>query len=272
MNNYETYFLLFIIYAFLGWLIEVIHEVITTGKLVNRGFLIGPYCPIYGFGGLFIKLFISKYSDDPIVMFVLAIFACSILEYFTSYIMEKLFNARWWDYSNRKFNINGRICLGTMIPFGALCLFSVYILNPFLFSLFDKMDTTIKYISYIIFIIFVTDIFVSTFILKSIKDDIKKIDLDNTEEISKKVKESIPKLSWIKRRIVLAFPDAKYIKEKIKNNIDFVITKERKKQEKIRIETEAEIKKIKLESDYKIQKIKEKAEDKIKKLNKTKEK
>ena len=114
--NVSVYFILFIIYAMIGWFIEIINGLIQTKKFVNRGFLIGPYCPIYGVGGILITLLLSKYYDDPIVLFFMGIAVCGILEYLTSYIMEKFFKARWWDYSKRKFNINGRICLETIIP------------------------------------------------------------------------------------------------------------------------------------------------------------
>ena len=101
---------LFITYSIIGWVIEEIDILILQKKVVNRGFLIGPYCPIYGFGSLFIILFLNKYLDDPIVLFFMTMISCGILEYLTSFIMEKIFKTRWWDYSDEKFNINGRIC------------------------------------------------------------------------------------------------------------------------------------------------------------------
>jgi len=108
--------MLFFIYAILGWIIETTLVSIEKKKFVNRGFLIGPYCPIYGFGGLAITILLKNYTKDPIVLFLMAVIICACLEYFTSYIMEKLFKARWWDYSKKKYNINGRICLETIIP------------------------------------------------------------------------------------------------------------------------------------------------------------
>ena len=86
-------FLLFMTYSFIGWLMEVICKLIETKKIINRGFLIGPYCPIYGWGCLLITMLLNKYVDDPLVLFVMAIIICSILEYVTSYLMEKLFKA-----------------------------------------------------------------------------------------------------------------------------------------------------------------------------------
>ena len=113
---------------------EVIGKLITLKRFINRGFLIGPYCPIYGAGAILITFLLKKYTEDPITLFIMAILVCGILEYLTSYFMEKIYHARWWDYSQRKFNINGRVCLNTIIPFGLLGMFIIYISNPFLIS------------------------------------------------------------------------------------------------------------------------------------------
>ena len=128
----RVYFLLFLAYSFLGWLMEVIGKLIQLKRFINRGFLIGPYCPIYGCGALLITFLLKKYIDDPFTLFIMAILLCGTLEYLTSYFMEKIYHARWWDYSQRKFNINGRVCLNTIIPFGLLGMFIIYISNPFL--------------------------------------------------------------------------------------------------------------------------------------------
>ena len=127
----QIHFLLFLIYSFGGWFLESVGGILNVKKFVNRGFLIGPYCPIYGIGVICFTLLLSDYKNDLVVLFFLSMLVAGILEYLTSYFMEKLFNARWWDYSKNKFNINGRICLETMIFFGICgCLF-LTILNPF---------------------------------------------------------------------------------------------------------------------------------------------
>ena len=101
------YFLLFLIYAVLGWCCEVVVAFYNHKKFINRGFLIGPYCPIYGIGVLLIISLLEDFTDSWLALFVLAMVLCMVLEYITSYLMEKIFNARWWDYSSKKFNING---------------------------------------------------------------------------------------------------------------------------------------------------------------------
>ena len=129
MDIIYKYFLYFIIYSFIGWLMEVICKLFEYKRFINRGFLIGPICPIYGFGVLFIILLIGNDRNDILSVFLKAILICSVLEYLTSYFMEKLFKARWWDYSDKKFNIAGRICLENALSFGIGALAVIYIIH-----------------------------------------------------------------------------------------------------------------------------------------------
>ena len=131
------YFLLFIIYSFLGWCIESLYCMIRQRKVVSRGFLIGPYCPIYGWAALIMILLLQRYLNDPIVLFVMGAVIASIIEYITSLFMEKIFHARWWDYSHIKFNVNGRICLTNSVLFGLLCIVLLYIVNPYIIRMLN---------------------------------------------------------------------------------------------------------------------------------------
>lgn len=135
----ECYILLFFTGAFLGWVMEVVCKLIQFGRFINRGFLIGPYCPIYGFGAVLVTALLTPFSASPPAVFVLAMAVCGTLEYLTSYAMEKLFHARWWDYSHRRFNLNGRVCAGTLIPFGLMGLGMVYVARPVLFGLYLRL-------------------------------------------------------------------------------------------------------------------------------------
>lgn len=207
--NVSVYFILFIIYAMIGWFIEIINGLIQTKKFVNRGFLIGPYCPIYGVGGILITLLLSKYYDDPIVLFFMGIAVCGILEYLTSYIMEKFFKARWWDYSKRKFNINGRICLETLLPFGIMGCLILYIVNPAFLNIYEKMpNIALHIICGILLAVYITDNIISGKIISNLKEISVSVK-DNTEEISKKVKKIITQKSGLHRRLVEAFPNIK---------------------------------------------------------------
>ena len=141
----EIYILLFFIYSILGWVMEVIKIFLNPKirRIINRGFLIGPYLPIYGFGVVAITLLLGKYKNDIPALFWLSMITCGILEYGTSYFMEKLFNARWWDYSNKKFNINGRICLETLLPFGITGTLIICYINPIFINLIDMLPEII---------------------------------------------------------------------------------------------------------------------------------
>ena len=162
MKDVALYFVLFMMYSFMGWLMEVIVTFVKEHKFVNRGFLIGPYCPIYGYGCLLIILLLKRYENDVVVLFLMSIVICSILEYVTSFVMEKLFHARWWDYSDKKFNINGRICLETMIPFGLLGSFIMYIVNPFYTNILSFFPSLVlEIIAIILFLIYIVDNIIS---------------------------------------------------------------------------------------------------------------
>ncbi len=215
----RVYFLLFIIYAFFGWCMEVIGKLIQYKRFINRGFLIGPYCPIYGVGALLITFLLKGFTKNPILLFVMAILVCGILEYLTSYFMEKIFHARWWDYSQKKFNINGRICLDTIIPFGLLGTFIMYVSNPFLIEKIETLpELVLNILFWVLLVIYLIDNIISTNVISYVGKTTKEIgkDLDNTEEITKKVKEVLIGKSGLYRRLLKAYPAIKSIKVKIK--------------------------------------------------------
>ena len=189
IENIEIYIFIFFLYSFAGWFMESVGGILKVKKFVNRGFLIGPYCPVYGCGVVLITLLLNKYKNDITLVFILSILICGTLEYFTSDFMEKLFNARWWDYHNKKFNINGRICLETLLPFGIGGTTILCFLNPITIDLFVKIPYSIRNIlSGLFVIIYIIDCIVSFIIIFSFKDETYK-EKDNTEEISEKVKE-----------------------------------------------------------------------------------
>ncbi len=231
LHTIEIYFLLFISYAFLGWCMEVTCKSIQYKKFINRGFLIGPYCPIYGWGALAITILLKRYMEDPLVLFVMSTLICSIIEYLTSYFMEKKYHARWWDYSNKKFNINGRICLETLIPFGILGVAIMYGTNPILFKLYNQIpQLVINILTVILFIGFIVDNIISSNIISSINVEGNKLIKDNTEEITEKIKQVLRQKSWLHRRLINAYPGLKDIKVKIKK-VEQKIDERRKRKE-----------------------------------------
>lgn len=212
--NFLFYFLLFFIYSVIGWFVEVTYVYIGTKKFINRGFLIGPYVPIYGYSALIMALYLTQYKDNPLTVFLLAIFICTFIEYMISFNMEKLFNARWWDYSNSKFNINGRVCLKNGLGFGFLSLLLIYLINPWLVNLLGKLNPKLLIIiSIICLVIFVADFITSLIVTFDIKNKIKKFDSDSTTEIRELINEKIKK-KLLKRRVLNAFPRVKFLKFK----------------------------------------------------------
>ena len=251
-------FLIFIIYSFLGWVMEVCVALHDENKLINRGFLIGPYCPIYGVGVVAIMLLLHKYDDDPFVLFIMSVLLCSILEYFTGYIMEKLFKARWWDYSHKKFNINGRICLDNLIAFGLLGLLVMYVLNPFILSLLAKVNVVILNImAIILFILFIIDLSISLKIISGFKNIAKSVKRDNTEEITKNVREMLLNRGGLYKRLVSAFNFE--ASEKLLR--DFT--------DKVKKSANKAISRLEKEKDKKIEQVIKEYNSRIKKIKKT---
>ena len=214
------YFILFMMYSCAGWIMESICVALYTKKLTNRGFLIGPYCPIYGFGALLIILFLNKFSFNPLVLFIVTTIVCGILEYFTSWAMEKIFKARWWDYSNKKIQLNGRICLSNLIAFGAMGLLVTYYLNP----IFETWISNLNYeymqgLALILWTIFLIDLVLSTLVVYGFRKVTEKINeertADNTEQITKMVRERLSKKSALHRRFLDAYPKLEAIKLKV---------------------------------------------------------
>ncbi len=216
MYDLRIYFMLFVLYSICGWIIEIIDIFIITKKVVDRGFLIGPYCPIYGCGAVAMTVFLNKYLSDPIGLFIIAMFICSVLEYITSYLMEKIFKARWWDYSNDKFNLNGRISLKTTVLFGLGGLVIMYITNPIFLKILTFIpNTLLTILTIVVGLIFLADFIISFNIILNFKKTASNIRKDSTEEITKMVKNILANKSIFTKRLVKAFPNVQAIQVKI---------------------------------------------------------
>ena len=206
IEEIKIYILVFFIYAVAGWIMESTSISIRNKKFVNRGFLIGPVCPIDGYGVVLVSILLKKYQDDMIVTFFMSIIICGILEYLTSFFMEKIFNASWWDYSQREFNINGRVCLQNLVLFGIASCVIVYIVNPFIIGKLRLIPSTVQtVIISILLAIHLVDNIVSYKIILNLKQVSKEVK-DNTIEISEKVRKIIHNKSIFHRRLVNAFP------------------------------------------------------------------
>ena len=220
-------FLFFWIMSIVGWIMEVLVCSIEARKFINRGFLIGPYCPIYGFGGV-ILLMLYPLRDNMFLVFILSIILCSILEYLTSYIMECIFKVRWWDYSNEPFNINGRICLRNALAFGVLGTVLVCFLIPFIYNFLNSLSNNLVITIFVItLIITLTDLILSLNIMQNIKGSIEKMNKDKTvlrdatDDIKAVIKNVLSKKTYFYRRFIKSYDKFEYYRNgfvhKIKN-------------------------------------------------------
>ena len=246
--SFKIYFILFMLYSIFGWICEEIVTFDPKKGFINRGFLLGPYCPIYGFSAIFMTILLNKFSNS-LAIFSLALIICSTVEYLSSYVMEKLFNARWWDYSKKPFIINGRICLKNALCFGVMGLILIKVVDPYLRTLilrFSPLKINIAF--YVMLITFILDNILSYKLIFKIKSEntFKKRDntfkkRDNTREISKIGKEILSK-SLLGNKFVIIFP------EKLKEGKEKIIKQKekiKKKQEKFKNEIKKEKNKLK---------------------------
>lgn len=176
--------LFFIIYAVIGWVTEVIYQAVSKGIVVNRGFLNGPVCPIYGFGSLFVILLVktlgldySSFSSDTKV-FLLGMLLSTMLELVGGYALLKIFHARWWDYSTKPFNFHGYICLEFSIIWGFGILIVVRKIHPFIETVFGGMASSTLGLALLVagYIIFISDFAISVLITLGLNKRITRLD------------------------------------------------------------------------------------------------
>ncbi|MGL5647277.1 MAG: putative ABC transporter permease [Clostridium sp.] len=245
----EELILYFAVYSFIGWIVECIYCAIIDRVWVNRGFLNGPVCPVYGIGSLCVVWWLSSFKNNIIVLFVIAVIVTTVVEYITAVILEKLFNLKWWDYSTYKFNYKGRICLLNSVLFGIGSVILVEFIQPFIreFVQLAKVEYG-SYLALILSIIFVVDFIITLLSLINmknilerlcvIKDEFKLLEVtiekfnesefkkgfyklkekrDGTEvkgkieEFYSKIKE-LKEHSAVQKRILRAFPNVKSLK------------------------------------------------------------
>ena len=171
MLTYDNIVILFFIYSFVGYLCEVVYCSAGQKRLVNRGFLYGPYLPIYGSGALAVLLTVGRFQNHWYLVFIGGVLLTSTIEYFSSWALEKLFDVKLWDYSTYPLNINGRVCALNSSLFGILSLVVVYLVHPRVMNLLNKIPQMyFRYITEFILVLFAVDITIS--VLKYI--DFKK--------------------------------------------------------------------------------------------------
>lgn len=233
--------LLFFFYSFLGWCMEVVLKYIQFHRFINRGFYTGPICPIYGYGAILITLtiqWISPFESAVGTTFAISFTLCGLLEYFTSYFMEKRFHARWWDYSNKPMNLHGRIWIGNLVLFGLGGIAIIHILNPVLLPFLNSFSLVTKEVVSAAFIaVFAADYVLTHFMMKLIKSGIEHSEADSTEAMNREIRLLLSNRNIFYRRFADAYPDVIYQTERIKNRLNSI----REEAERIRREAERQI-------------------------------
>ena len=231
MNYFINLILLFFTAAFLGWCMEVTGKYFVYHRFINRGMLTGPCLPIYGAGACIVTIIVGLVPGSESSMgttFFIAFFACGFIEYMASYVMEKKFHARWWDYSTKPMNLNGRIWIGNLILFGIAGVVVCGYINPVLFGWYDRISLTVReIICGVLVVLFISDYVMSHFVLKLVKVSVEQSEADNTEAISKEVRLILSDRNIFYRRFADAYPDVIYKTERIAQRM-----------EEIRLETE----------------------------------
>lgn len=215
--NFSYLFLTFIIYSFVGYICEVIYCSMLQKEVVNRGFLCGPICPIYGFGAVVITLLLKQFKSDPVIVFILGVILTSSLEYITSFCLEKIFHNKWWDYSFEKFNINGRVCLRNSLMFGFGSLVVIYLSYPIIDKFLNNFkNITLLVFTLIILIIFILDCLYSFVIAYNLRNRIIICEELKNEKLAKipgmlekLIKERVSRYKTYPKRLLKAFPNLK---------------------------------------------------------------
>ncbi len=178
---------LFFIYAFLGWCLEVCFVTVNRGQVVNRGFLGGPVCPIYGVGMLGVLLVVEPVKDNLFLLFLLGGLLCSAVELFTGWILEKIFHTRWWDYTDRPFQLGGYICLEFSLMWGLAVTFAVRLIHPMIMGLVERIPTMLGWILLGVLLgLFVADMIVTLVTILGIRKQLTELQqvADSLHEIS----------------------------------------------------------------------------------------
>ncbi len=194
-----NYFLWFIMYSVFGWITETILFAVRDKKSVKRGFLFGPLCPIYGSGAVLCTILLYGKISNFFALFFVGLLLCDTLEYITHYVLEKVFHAMWWDYSNQRFNIKGRICLTSSILFGLGVALLIKFVQPFVMNITERIPEDIRLIlAFVIYSILIIDLALTVQSLKNIIRSLKEIQnylVENMQDEIDKTDEKIDEMA-----------------------------------------------------------------------------
>lgn len=164
--SYTIYYLFycFIIYSFIGWSLETISTSLDSGYYVSRGFLFGPFCPIYGFGTIMLIVFLWPLKHNIIFIYIFSVLSLTSLEYLTGVALLKIFNTSWWCYSGNAFNVNGLISLNTSLIWGFLAILILYYIHPFIDKFINYIPLKFKIkVFYLLLFLILADIILSIY-------------------------------------------------------------------------------------------------------------
>lgn len=146
-------FLYFVIYAFLGWILETVYCSVRERRFVARGFLYGPVCPIYGVGVLMMLCWFAPFTGQPLLFYVIATVCMSAWEYLVAWILETTTHIKYWDYSDRKFNLHGRICLSISLTWGVLAYLVIFWIHPVVAGLVERLSVFTIYVADVVLLV-----------------------------------------------------------------------------------------------------------------------
>ena len=189
-NDFYGVAWIFIMYAFVGWCCEVIFAALCDGKFVNRGFLAGPVCPIYGFGVLIVVCVLNPIKDNIFVLFIGSVLLTSALEFAAGWALERFLHQKWWDYTDIPFNIKGYVCLKFSLLWGLACVFVVKLVHPTLFALVMKIPRIVGVILLsVFFAALVSDLTITLFALLRLPGKLRA--MEEIEEALRRVSDTI---------------------------------------------------------------------------------
>lgn len=201
----------FVIYSFFGWCLEVVYQAAEHGVFINRGFLNGPYCPIYGFGVITVIIALYPLRGNLIILYTGSVLLTTALELLTGFILEKIFHQHWWDYSGQPFNFKGYICLKFSLLWGIACLVTVRLIQPSIETVVDKIPEKAGILLLIIFYTgFISDFIITVtaimhikkrlMLLESISHEMRKISDTTGEHIFDKVEDLLSKSDELSKK------------------------------------------------------------------------
>ena len=190
MEQLYTWLWIFFLYAFLGWCCEVVFAAVKTGKFVNRGFLLGPVCPIYGMGVALVLWALLPLEDNLLVLYFGSVLITSALEFLLGWISEKLLHQRLWDYSDMPFNLCGHICLAFSLVWGFACLLVVRVFHPVLMGLVALIPHTLGWILLALFsAAFLTDLVLTLIAALKLPKQVRAV--EDMEKLLRSISDSI---------------------------------------------------------------------------------